>query len=104
MRMSPGMQKEEVIALMGTNAAKPKDGIVNNPWTSEGFADEDGARYEVLYYVTSKNPPFKPVRKSLTMPVVLKDNKVIGWGNDALDRIPGGKAEQRDNLPPKSTR
>jgi uncharacterized protein DUF3192 len=104
MRMSPGMQKEEVVALMGTTTAKTRDGIVNNPWTAEGFADKDGSRYEVLYYVTSKNLPFTPVRKSLTTPVVLKDNKVVGWGNDALDRILGGKTEQRDNLPPKPTR
>jgi len=92
MRMSPGMRKEEVVALMGTDTAGTRDGIVNNPWTSEAFADKDGARYEVLYYVTSKNLPFTPVRKSLTTPVVLKDNKVIGWGKDALDRIPGSKA------------
>jgi len=86
------MRKEEVVALMGTDTAGTRDGIVNNPWTSEAFADKDGARYEVLYYVTSKNLPFTPVRKSLTTPVVLKDNKVIGWGKDALDRIPGSKA------------
>ena len=85
--MSVGMAKEEVVALMGTNTADTHDGIVNNPWTVEGFAAESGARFEVLFYVTRPNLPFTPVRKSLATPVVLKDNRVVGWGDDALRRV-----------------
>jgi uncharacterized protein DUF3192 len=86
-RISLGMSKEEVVTLMGSNTADTNDGIVNNPWIVEGFADSGGAGFEVLFYVTRPNPPFTPVRKSLTTPVVLKDNKVIGWGSDALGRV-----------------
>ena len=95
MQLSLGMDKDKVMTLMGTSTANTRDGVVNNPWTVEAFADKDGAQYEVLYYVTRKNPPFTPIRKSLATPVVLKDNKVIGWGNDALNRIPGIKPAQQ---------
>jgi outer membrane protein assembly factor BamE (lipoprotein component of BamABCDE complex) len=84
--LSIGMTKDEVLALMGTNTSKTHDGIVNNPWTSESFTDKGGVQTEVWYYVTRKNQPFTPVRRSLTTPVVFKDGKVIGWGNDALSR------------------
>ena len=94
-QISAGMAKAEVIALMGTQTATTKDGVVNNPWTVESFADRDGVQYEVLYYVTRKNQPFTPVRKSLATPVVLKDNKVVGWGKDALDRLQGAKPAQQ---------
>lgn len=87
MRMSLGMTRAEVIALMGVDTADTNDGVVNNPWTVEGFIAESGAHYEVLYYVTKPNPPFTPVRKTLATPVVLKDNKVVGWGDAALQRI-----------------
>jgi hypothetical protein len=83
-KLSVGMSKGDVIALMGSSIAKTGDGIVNNPWTVEAYAGRDGAQYEALYYVTRKNQPFTPVRKSLTTGIVLKDGKVIGWGENAL--------------------
>jgi len=89
--MSLGMSKKEVVALMGINTADTNDGVVNNPWTVEGFVGDGNARYEVLYYVTRPNPPFTPVLKFLTTPVVIKDNKVVGWGNDALERVSPSK-------------
>jgi len=85
-RLSIGMTKDDVLALMGTNTSKTHDGIVNNPWTSESFTDKSGVQTEVWYYVTRKNQPFTPVRRSLTTPVVFKAGKVVGWGNDALSR------------------
>ncbi|WP_082877783.1 DUF3192 domain-containing protein [Methylomonas koyamae] len=83
-RLSIGISKNEVIALMGTDMANTKDGVVNNPWIVEGFVGDDGSNYEVLYYVTRRNPPFTPVLKSITTPVVLKDGKVVSWGNDSV--------------------
>jgi len=80
------MNKNDVIALMGNSTAKTGDGIVNNPWTVETSVGKDGAQYEALYYVTRKNQPFTPVRKSLTTGIVLKDGKVVGWGENALQQ------------------
>jgi hypothetical protein len=85
-KLSLGMSKSDVIALMGSGTAKTGDGIVNNPWTVEASVGRDGAQYEALYYVTRRNQPFTPVRKSLTTGIVLKDGKVVGWGENALQQ------------------
>lgn len=86
-KLSIGMGKDDVIKTMGTDNAESRDGLVPNPWTTETFTGKDGAKYEVLYYLTRKNPPFTPIGKFLTTPVVLKGGKVTGWGNDALDAV-----------------
>jgi hypothetical protein len=93
-QMSVGMTKNEVTVLMGSDTAQTKDGIVHNPWIAESYTDKGGAQYEVLYYVTRKNPPFTPIRKSLTTPIVLKDGKVIGWGDAALQHAIGDRSAQ----------
>ena len=80
------MSRRDVIALMGNQTAKTGDGIVNNPWTVEASIGKDGAQYEGLYYVIRKNSPFTPVRKSLTTTIVIRDGKVVGWGEDALQQ------------------
>ena len=86
-KLSVGMSKADVIKTMGSENAKTNDGLVPNPWTTEAFTGKDGAKYEVLYYVTRTNPPFTPIGKFLTTPVVLKNGKVTGWGNDALEKV-----------------
>lgn len=86
-KLAVGMSKDDVIKTMGTNNAETKDGLAPNPWTTETFSGKDGGKYEVLYYLTRKNPPFTPLGKFLTTPVVLKNGKVSGWGNDALDAV-----------------
>jgi hypothetical protein len=85
-KLSVGMSKNDVIALMGNQTAETRDGIVNNPWTVESTVGKDGVQYEALYYITRTNPPFTPVRKSLATAIVLKGDKVIGWGEDGLER------------------
>ncbi|MGH7788937.1 MAG: DUF3192 domain-containing protein [Candidatus Binatia bacterium] len=92
--LSLGMTREQVLTHMGAGTAATRDGIVNNPWTVEAFTNGRGVQYEVLYYVTRKNPPFTPVRKSLTTPIVLQDGRVIGWGTEALNRIGTGTPAQ----------
>lgn len=86
-KLSVGMSKADVVKTMGTNTAKTNDGVIENPWTTESFTGRDGGKYEVLYYVTRKNPPFTPIGKFLTTPVVLKAGKVSGWGNEALEKV-----------------
>jgi hypothetical protein len=84
--VSIGMSKQDVISLMGNQTARTKDGIINNPWMVETSVGNDGAQYEALYYITRKNQPFTPVRKSLATAIVLKDGKVIAWGEKAFER------------------
>lgn len=80
------MSKNDVISLMGNQTAMTHDGVVNNPWTVESTVGKDGAQYEALYYITRTNQPFTPVRKSLATAIVIKGGKVVGWGEDALER------------------
>jgi hypothetical protein len=84
--LSVGMNKQDVISLMGNQTARTRDGVVNNPWTVETSIGKDGAQYEALYYVIKKNQPFTPVRKSLTSAIVFKDGKVVSWGENAFER------------------
>jgi len=86
-QISIGMSKNDVFLRMGNSTSETHDGIVNNPWTVESFMDKDGSQCEILYYVTHKNQPFTPVRKSLTTAVVLKDGKVVGLGENALQQF-----------------
>jgi hypothetical protein len=90
-QISLGMSKEVVIATMGHQSAETHDGVVHNPWIVEMFADKDGTAYEILYYVTRKNRPFRAVDKRLATPVILKDGKVVGWGDALLQRITDSK-------------
>jgi hypothetical protein len=85
-QLSVGMSKKDVISLMGNQTSKTRDGVVNNPWTVETIAGKDGAQYEALYYITRKNQPFTPVRKSLATAIVFKGGRVVAWGENALDR------------------
>jgi len=85
-KLSVGMSKKDVTSLMGNQASKTPDGIVNNPWTVETSVGKDGARYEALYYIIRKNQPFTPVRKSLTTAIVFKNGKVVSWGENAFER------------------
>ncbi|QNT69240.1 DUF3192 domain-containing protein [Defluviicoccus vanus] len=86
MQLSVGMTKSDVLSVMGSETATTRDGIVNNPWTVETAMGNDGVQCEALYYLTRKNQPFTPVRKSLTTPVVIKNGQVVGWGEAALQR------------------
>ena len=85
-QLSVGMSKKDVISLMGTQTSKTNDGVVNNPWTVETSVGKDGAQYEALYYVIRKNQPFTPVRKSLTTAIVIRNGKVVGWGEKEFER------------------
>jgi len=85
-QLSVGMSKTDVISLMGAQTSKTRDGVVNNPWTVETMVGKDGAQYEALYYIIRRNQPFTPVRKSLATAIVLRNGKVVAWGENALER------------------
>ena len=97
MKLSVGMSKSDVIATMGETPVKTRDGVVNNPWTSETFVGKGGAQYEALYYITKKNTLFTPIRKTLTTAIVLKNGKVIGWGEDAADQYKSDSASSQSS-------
>ena len=89
-KLSIGMTKQQLTELMGTFQSKTSNSVVPNPYVIEPILIS-GKTYEVLWYLTKKYPPFTPVKKSQATPVVLKDGKVIGWGDSYLGSIKAGK-------------
>lgn len=91
-KLALGMSKEDVIALMGSDSAKTKNGMVLNPVRIEVFTSGDD-KFEKMFYVTSAHHMFGTVNDSQTTPIVLKNGKVIGWGRDASDAITGKRSD-----------
>lgn len=89
-KLSAGMTKAEVVDTMETFHAKTPDSLVPNPYETEAFA-VGATQYEVLYYMTRKYPPFTPIKRSQATPVVLKEGRVAGWGDEALQKARAGK-------------
>ena len=89
-KLSVGMTKQQVMELMGTFQSKTSNSVVPNPYMTESMLIS-GKQHEVLWYLTKKYPPFTPVKKSQATPVVLKEGRVVGWGDSYLSSIPAGK-------------
>lgn len=70
-----GLHRTEVIEQMGS------------PSFSEAFTTENGASYQVLYYRTHREHGDGETTKDETTALVFETDKLIGWGNDALQRI-----------------
>ena len=84
--LSLGMTKTQVTDLMKDYKSIVVDGELYNPYRSE--ASQRGSdTYEVLYYLTSKHPPFTPIQDSQATPIVLKNGVVIGWGKVSLQSV-----------------
>ena len=60
---------------------------MGNPDFTEAFTTEGGLAYQVLYYRTHREHGDGETTKDETTPLVFENNKLIGWGNDALQRI-----------------
>ncbi len=90
LKLSLGMNKREVLELMGTRAMKVKSDplhsvIINNPYRSETLNDKEGKFYEVLYYVTDNKNEDDLIKDTDLTPLVFdSDGKLIGWGQNFL--------------------
>ena len=78
MKLEVGMTKDQVIAVMGVKGY----GEVSNPFKREVIPGPNGEIYDVLYYYTEFIE--KNWEEGVT-PVVMKSDKVIGWGWKFLD-------------------
>ncbi len=72
--LSLGMDRTAVTNLMGA------------PTFSEAFQADDGSNYSILFYRTHRAKGDGKTTKDETTPLVFKNDKLIGWGNDALLR------------------
>jgi len=59
-----------------------------NPWRSESFLlrDDGNTRVAILYYVTEHQRRWRTVDDQELTPVVLEEDKVVGWGWSYLRR------------------
>jgi hypothetical protein len=88
--LSVGMTKSEVLQIMGTKTIELKtfDAVymrnevqrINNPYRVEAIQNENGETYEVLFYYTDRKKADGVVTDDELMPLVIKDDKLIGWG------------------------
>jgi len=90
-KLTIGMTRQQAMQTMGTYQSKTPNSVVPNPYIAEPIL-VSGKTYEVLWYLTRKYPPFTPIKKSQATPVVLKDGKVIGWGESFLASVKAGNA------------
>jgi hypothetical protein len=71
--LTPGMNQEQVIAIMGV------------PRRSELYEAVDGSKVSILYYRMKDKGSVILTLKDECTPVVLVNDQLIGWGERLLD-------------------
>ncbi|MBI4243587.1 MAG: DUF3192 domain-containing protein [Planctomycetes bacterium] len=85
LKLTVGMSKTDVLKTMGTKIALTYEGErVTNPYKNETMKGADGQTYEVIYYYTDIDSRDLMVTQEELTPIVLKDEKVVGWGHAFL--------------------
>ena len=74
-KLTLGLTRTAVLVKMG------------EPTFSEAFKAENGAPYQVLYYRTQREHGDGDTTKDETTALVFENDLLVGWGNDALQRI-----------------
>jgi hypothetical protein len=89
-KLSLGMTKSQVLDAVGNGSARISMGflggnrLIGNPYKTEMFDSGEGA-LEVLYYYTDLQREDGAISDDELTPVVLRDDKVIGWGRSFFD-------------------
>ena len=78
-----GMSKDEVLIIMGTKrfSIESSPFTVENPFRIE-VQSSDKNIYRVLYYYTDLVKADGFITDDELTPVILKNNKLVGWGRD----------------------
>ena len=90
-KLSIGMKKEDVLALMGTKPFHVTGGMtkfntysssikIDNPYRSEILVGKDDKKLEVLYYVTDVKVDDTAITDDELTPLVFDEGKLMGWG------------------------
>lgn len=86
-KLSMGMDKTAAMQTMGTEPSRGVFMWIDNPYRSETVTAKGGQSFDVLYYYTDMKQRDDKITDDELTPLVFKDGKLIGWGNDALKRI-----------------
>jgi len=88
-RVKRGMNKAQVLKVMGDKEAATRDGSIRNPFRELSFTGTDGQEYEAMLFYTERHAKFGKVRDSNCTPVILKQGQVVAIGNPALHKLRG---------------
>jgi len=90
-----GMTRSEVIQVMLDEVQLLQmSGRVTNPYSTRFFKNFDGESLEVMYYYTGMKKGDDLVTEDELLPVILKDNAVVGWGWETLVVMTGSKSSR----------
>ncbi len=85
-RLKIGMTREEVVVLMGDCGIRIRATTYSNPYRTAVLKKGEDS-YEVLYYLIQRHQKFTSIRDTNAVPIVLKDGRVVGWGDSAIRDI-----------------
>jgi hypothetical protein len=86
-RLQLGMSRVEVERVMGSGELmRYKRMRLSNPWHTEAFRLQGPGKVEILYYVTKGYAWQTYFDNADLTPVVLENDKVVGWGREFLMR------------------
>ena len=71
-----GMNKEQVLELMGLPD-------INEAYLTEKKGEQSGSEVQVLFYRIQHNSSDSKTTKDECTPLVLRDGKLVGWGDNA---------------------
>ena len=85
-----GMSKDEILIIMGTKrfSIESSPFTIENPFRIE-VQSSDKNIYRVLYYYTDLVKADGFITDDELTPVILKNNKLVGWGRDVWERLSG---------------
>jgi len=89
LKILPGQTKQQVMDIMGSSSAQVKSTFITNPFKQEFFS-VDKVGYEILYYLTRRYPAYTAIKVSQATAIVLKNGKVVGLGEEAVQKAKSG--------------
>ena len=94
--VSLGMTRQDVLQTMLEEVQLLQmSGQVTNPYATRYIENVDGESLEVMYYYTGMKKADDLVTEEELVPVILKNNAVVGWGWETLEDMVGERPYPR---------
>ena len=88
-----GMTRQEVVQTMLDEVQLLQmSGRVTNPYATRFVKNPDEESLEVMYYYTGMKKGDDLVTEDELVPIILKDDAVVGWGWETLSAMTGTRA------------
>jgi chorismate mutase len=87
-----GMTRMEVVqAMLDETRRLQMSGQASNPYASRYINNLRDEPLEVMYYYLRMKKPDDLVSEEELVPIILKDDIVVGWGWETLEEMVGGR-------------